>query len=276
MESARHELVGRTVAGFAIDAWHASGANGDIYLATHRPGQQTVALKVVAPGLRTDPRAVERFLREGELMASIDHPSVPRVWERGESHGLLYIAMTYAEGRDLMQLLEREGPLPLARTLSLVEQVARALDSLHAACLAHVDVKPTNILVGWDEHVYLIDFGRARRTSERKAFFEARDITALANVAYRCLVGVPATELEALEENRRGMRPVACARSDVPSSLDQVLAEATSRPPTNRYSTAGELARALRLAAGPEADATAGRPRKTRLRRWLSHARLAR
>jgi serine/threonine-protein kinase len=279
MESARHEFVGRTVAGYAIDAWLGSGANAEIYLATHRHRQQTVALKLVAPRWRTDPRAVERFLREGELMASIDHPSVPRVWERGESRGLLYIAMTYADGRDLMQLLEREGPLPLARTLSLVEQLACVLDTLHAARLAHVDVKPTNILVGWDEHVYLTDFGRARRTSERKAVFEALDIAALANVAYRCLVGVPATELEALEENRCGMRPVACARSDVPASLDEVLAEATARPPTSRYPTAGELARALRLAAGrPEADAAGGRPRKSRLRQRLRlpHVRLSR
>ena len=258
MALAPGELIGRNVAGYRIDAWLGSGGNADIYLATHRQQQRKVALKLLSAKLRQHPGALERFMLEGELMASLDHPNIPRVLERGEGDGRLYIAMTYAEGCDLMQLLERDGPLPLARAISIVEQLARALDALHTVSLVHVDVKLTNILAGSDGQIYLIDFGRARRLIERDASLEALDIAALANVAYRCLVGVPATELEALEENRNGIRPVSTVRPDVPPSVDDVLEEATARPATNRYPTAGELARGLRRAAAqPAAEAPA-------------------
>jgi serine/threonine-protein kinase len=249
MSDAPHERVGTTLDGYVIEAGLGSGANADIYLATHPRLQQKVAVKVPSSTSRMGAEAGERLRREGELMASIDHPGIPRVYAHGESDGVPYIAMAYAEDRDLMSCLERDGPLSLAGALSVVDQLASVLDALHAADVVHTDVKLSNILVGSGGRIYLSDFGKARHTHEHPALLRARahDIAAVAGVAYRCLVGVPTTELEALTANREGMRSIASIRGDVPASVDGVLAEVTAQPPA--YRTADELAQALRHAA---------------------------
>jgi serine/threonine-protein kinase len=274
MSGVPHELVGTTLDGYSIEAGLGSGANADIYLATHPHLQRKVAVKVSSSDSRMGVDAGERLRREGALLASFDHPGIPHVYGHGESDGVVYIAMAYAESRDLLSCLERDGPLSLAVTLSIVDQLASAVDALHAADIVHTDVKLSNILVGSGERIYLSDLGRARHTDEHPALLGARayDIAAVAGVAYRCLLGVPATELDALIANREGMRAIASARRDVPASVDGVLAGVSAQPPA--YPTAAALARSLHHAAAtPPTFAQAGRIRFTRVRRLLGTGR---
>src|SRR5437899_1477414 len=105
--------------------------------------KRKVALKLLAPELAEDERFRERFLRESQLAASLDHPNVVPVYEAGELEGLLYIAMRYVPGTDLKALLRAEGALAADRALAFVTQVGNALDAAHERGLVHRDVKPS-------------------------------------------------------------------------------------------------------------------------------------
>ena len=115
-----------------------------VYRADDLRLNRKVALKLLAPELGEDEKFRERFLRESQLAASLEHPNVVPIYEAGELGGLLYIAMRYVAGTDLRALLRREGALEPERTLELVSQLASALDAAHDRGLVHRDVKPSN------------------------------------------------------------------------------------------------------------------------------------
>ena len=105
----------------------------------------------------------KRFVRESKVAASIDHPNVIPIYYAGEEDGVAYIAMRYVAGDDLRSLIRRERTLePRPRRTPDRRRSAAALDAAHAAGLVHRDVKPANVLLGPDEHVYLTDFGLAK------------------------------------------------------------------------------------------------------------------
>jgi serine/threonine protein kinase len=135
-----------------------------VYLATDLSLERPVALKLIAPELAEDQHFRSRFLREPRLAASLDHPNVIPIYEAGERDGRLYLAMRYVEGSDLRTLIERDGKLSPERALRVVAQVAGALDAAHRRGLVHRDVKPANVLLDEDGHVYLTDFGITKQT----------------------------------------------------------------------------------------------------------------
>src|SRR4051812_10385918 len=140
---------------------------GAVYLAEDREGRR-VALKLLSPELDQDERFRQRFLRESQLAAVLDHPNVVRTIESGEDGGVLYLAMEYIDGTDLREVLRREGRLEAERALRIVRQAGEALDAAHAAGLVHRDVKPGNVLVSGapgEEHAWVCDFGLARHVS---------------------------------------------------------------------------------------------------------------
>src|SRR5215208_3027894 len=132
---------------------------GVVYRARQLSLDRTVALKVIAPALMQDPAMRRRFLRESRAAASIDHPHVIPVYYTGEEDGIAFIAMRFVAGDDVRTLVRREGPLAPERAVRIVSQVASAPDAAHATALVHRDVKPANVLLGQDDHVYLTDFG---------------------------------------------------------------------------------------------------------------------
>src|SRR5713226_3920007 len=140
---------------------------GVVYKAYDPRLKRNVALKLVAPELSGDARFRERFLSESELAASLEHPNVVPIHDAGEVEGHLYLAMRYVEGTDLKSLLREEGALEPKRALALLTQVADALDAAHKRGLVHRDVKPSNVLLDPQEHVYLADFGLARRLGDQ-------------------------------------------------------------------------------------------------------------
>src|SRR5207302_856557 len=111
----------------------------------------------------------ERFLRESELAASLDHPHIVPIYDAGEVDGQLYIAMRHVEGRDLKRLLKDEGALAPKRALGFLDELADALDSAHTRGLVHRDVKPSNALIDSEGHLYLSDFGLTKSASDRSA-----------------------------------------------------------------------------------------------------------
>src|SRR5262245_48479823 len=147
---------------------------GVVYLAEDLRLKRRVALKLLAAGLAEDASFRDRFLRESELAASIDHPNIVPIYEAGTTEGLLFIAMRYVEGRDLKERLRR-GRLDPADAIGILAQVAIALDASHARGLVHRDVKPSNVLLDTaarpdgSDHVYLADFGLTTRVSDESA-----------------------------------------------------------------------------------------------------------
>ncbi len=272
---------------------------GEVYLATQTFPERKVALKILSPELASDPAFRERFIRESNAAASTEHPNIVPVYGAGETDGSFYIAMRYVEGTDLRSLIDREGALPPDRAVSIVLQVAEALDAAHERGLVHRDVKPGNVLLarasGGRDHAYLADFGLIRRSEVQTDLTKTgqlmgtiaycapeqikgeevdgrADVYSLGCVLYECLAGEPpfrrdlevATIYAHLQEDAP---KVSARRSEVPPGLDPVIAKAMAKRPDERYQTAGELAHAARSAAAAEPTVAThpGRHRKRRL-----------
>src|SRR4051812_40821986 len=248
---------------------------GVVYRATDRRLNRPVAIKLIADDRASDAHFRERFEREAQLTAAIDHPHVIPVYAAGEIDGQLYLATRFVDGTDLHQLLRREGPMPSARAADVVRQVGEALDAAHAAGLVHRDVKPANVLLSGG-HAYLSDFGLTRLvdaearltdTDERLGTVDfmspeqlrgqrtdARsDVYALGCLLYTALTGSPpfhrATAAATITAHLELPPPRASDHSGVPDELDDVLARALAKDPAARYPSAGDLGRAALAAA---------------------------
>ncbi len=141
------------------------GGMGVVYLAVRNADEQRVALKTIQPASTDDAAAVQRFLRETEILRQLDHPHIIACRGAGEADGLLWFAMDYVDGMDAAALLRREGPLAVGRAVRLVRQALEGLAYAHDRGFVHRDVKPSNLLVGGEEEqevVRLADFGLAR------------------------------------------------------------------------------------------------------------------
>jgi serine/threonine protein kinase len=268
--------IGTQVAGFRIESVLGRGGMSVVYVAEQIRLGRKVALKVLTTELAWDEQFRERFVRESQIAAAIEHPNIIPIYDAGEDDGLLYIAMRFVEGPDLKEVLKR-GDLGVGRTIFLVEQVASALDAAHAHSLVHRDVKPGNILLEEStDHAYLTDFGVAKQTTARGLTstghflgtveyaapeqieggpVDARtDVYALGCVLYECLTSLPpfshGTEHAVLHAHLVDPPPsVTRARPDLPHALDGVIATALAKDPADRFSTCGELVHAARSAA---------------------------
>src|SRR5262249_49518128 len=158
---------GTQFAGYLIDGVAGRGGMGIVYRATQLALNRPVALKLLSPVYAADDDFRERFKREWETAAAIDHPNVIPLYEAGEANGHLFIAMRFVDGVDLANLIAREEIAP-ARAVRLLGAVASALDAAHARGPVHRDVKPANMLVDPGDHVYLTDFGLSRGMAQSR------------------------------------------------------------------------------------------------------------
>lgn len=251
------------------------GGMGEVWRAFDNETQRVVAVKVLPPHLADDPTFEQRFRREAFAAAGLTNPHVVPIHNFGEINGRLYVDMRLIEGRDLHHIIT-EGPLPLPRAVSIVAQVASALQAAHRIGLVHRDVKPSNVLVDEEDFAYLIDFGIARaagqtsmtatgnvigtwaymapeRLSTDKSDARA-DVYALACLLHECLTGsqpFPATSLErqiAAHIAEPPPRP-STLQPTVPSSMDAVISKGMAKSPDDRFQTVTDLATAARAAA---------------------------
>jgi serine/threonine protein kinase len=269
--------LGSEFAGYRIEAVAARGGMGVVYRATQLRLTRAVALKLVTPTLARDPSFRERFRREWMIAASIDHPNVIPVYEAGEEDGALFIAMRWVEGTNLRDAIDR-GDIDAHRAARIVFQVGSALDAAHARDLIHRDVKPANILITGDDHVYLTDFGLTKHASsisgltktgqwvgtvdytapeqiEGKGVSPKTDVYSLGCVLYEALSGRPpfkrendlATLWAHVYTEPPSIREVS---PDIPARFDYVVRRAMAKDPEERFSSAGELGHAASAAAG--------------------------
>jgi serine/threonine-protein kinase len=158
--------AGPAVPGYRIMRELGQGGMGIVYEAVREADGTTVALKTVLPAARPTPAALQRFLREADILRQLEHPHIVAFHDLGEVDGLRYFAMEFVDGVDAGQLLDREGPLPIGRAVRLTCQLLEALAYAHGRGFVHRDVKPGNLLVagagGAGERLRLADFGLAR------------------------------------------------------------------------------------------------------------------
>jgi DNA-binding NarL/FixJ family response regulator len=271
--------VGATFAGHRIDAVAGRGGMATVFRATDLTLGRTVALKLIDPGLAGDQVFRARFERECRLAASLDHPHVVDVFHAGEERGLLYVTMRYVDGTDLRSLVVVERRLEPTRAVTILSQVADALDEAHRHGLIHRDVKPGNILLrrrGDIEHAYLTDFGITKErtaasdltrtgfamgTADFIAPEQARgedvderaDIYALGCVLYTALTGgVPFerdNDVDKLWAHVHESPPALLdVRPDLPARLAPVIDRALAKDAAERPAAAGELMRAAQAA----------------------------
>jgi YVTN family beta-propeller protein len=271
--------LGTRLAGYRIQALLGRGGMGVVYLAEQLGPRRRVALKLLLDPATASAAFRERFLRESELAAAIDHPNVLPVYDAGETDGVLWIAMRYVDGIDLAGLLARDGPLAPEQALAISGQVAGALDAAHTRGLVHRDVKPANVLLAMDEgavtHAYLADFGLTKRIGARGLTGSGQvlgtidyvapeqveggqidgraDQYALGCVLFECLTGeVPFrrdSELAVLWAHVHEPPPrVTERRPDLPAALDDVIGRALAKAPGDRYPSCGTLVAAAQAA----------------------------
>jgi serine/threonine protein kinase len=252
-----------------------SGGMGTVYLAYQVTRQRHVALKVLSADLAAKPSSIQRFRREAETTAYLDHPGIVRCLGIGEHHGFHYFVMEYADGLTAAEVLERRGgPLAVPDALHLILRTAEALRHAHGKGIVHRDVKPANIMITRDRQVKLADLGLAKPLDGEgtltdsstgvgtpyymplEQFRNARradprcDIYALGGVLYQFLTGrLPFhgdNLVDLVEAKRRGrFTPARRLNDAVPIQLDRVLVKMLARDPERRYPDCTEVVRDL-------------------------------
>jgi serine/threonine protein kinase len=302
-------LIGTEFAGYRVDSLLGRGGMGVVYRATDLSLDRSVALKLIAPTLADDDDFRRRFIAESKVAASLDHPNVIPIYQAGDWEGSLFLVMRFVAGDDLRTLIRGEGRLAPPRAARITAQIGAALDAAHGGGLVHRDVKPANVLVTADDHVYLTDFGLTKRLAANADETQseqilgtvdyvapeqikgqragpASDVYALGCLLFHALSGHVPYRLETTEAKlwaHMSEEPpsVSGAAPGVPIALDAVVAKAMSKRPEDRFATAGELGEAAQAAAGPtppatpavsKARATAeGMAARMRRKAWLSH-----
>jgi serine/threonine protein kinase len=283
--------IGTEFAGYRIEGLLGRGGMGVVYRAEHPRLGATIALKVMDPELAMNEVFRERFVREARAAAGIKHPNIIPIYDAGEWHGELYIAMRYVEGDELRSLIRKDGALPIQQTYVIGLQIASALDAAHRNGLIHRDVKPGNILVepGPDPDsapiAYLADLGLTKHVDSHSGVTASgellgtidyiapeqvngsrvdgrADVYSLACVLFECVTGA----LPYVRENQAAVLwahlhdEVPQASTYNPSlrpSVDVALTRGMAKSPDDRFSTARELVEALE--APMEAASTIGR-----------------
>jgi serine/threonine protein kinase len=262
--------TGQTFAGYELQELVGTGQTGAIYRALDVSLRRPVALRILAAELAADPVTRARLNRESTALASVDHPNVAPIYETGDSDGRIFIASRWVDGATLSTLVREEGPLEPKRAVRLVSQVASALQATRALGIMHRNVKPSTVLVTPTDHVYLTDFGLARRPEDSAGLtveeqllesfdyvapeyisggaVDARvDIYGLGCVLYEALtaeVPYPRSGSAAKLYAHASVEPpsVGAQRPDVPERLDAVVTRALAKDPADRPQTPGEFA----------------------------------
>jgi tRNA A-37 threonylcarbamoyl transferase component Bud32 len=257
----------------------ARGGMAEVYLAHDELLDRPVAVKVLFPELAQDDSFVERFRREAQSAARLNHPNIVSVYDFGEDQDALYIVMEYVEGQTLRDVVRAGGPMAPAEAIRIATDVAAGLAVAHAEDIVHRDVKPANVLIAADGTAKVADFGIARAVgagsdltmpgsvvgtatylspeqAQGVEVDQRSDVYSLGMVMYEMLTG---------EAPFRGDNPLAIAYKQqhevppppsainpaVPAQLDSIVGRAMSLDSNQRQRSAGEF-RAELLAIGQE------------------------
>jgi tRNA A-37 threonylcarbamoyl transferase component Bud32 len=267
-------MVGEILSGrYELEELVGTGGMSSVYRAHDRLLDRKVALKVLHEQYTQDADYVERFRHEARSVASLSHPNVVTVIDRGEHEGRQFIVFEYVEGENLKRLIERRGPAPVATALELAIQIARGLSFAHQQGLVHRDVKPQNVLLNGDGQAKVTDFGIARSldvqhgmtqtgtvlgTSDYIAPEQAQgqrvdehtDIYSLGVVLYELLtneVPYPGENFVAvaMRHINEPPPPIRDKRPDVSPRLEAAVQCAMAKRPEDRFDTMADFCREL-------------------------------
>ncbi len=273
-------MIGTTVSHYRVLEKIGSGGMGDVYLAEDTKLKRQVALKFLPKPLTRDHEARERFEREAQATAALNHPNIVTIYEIGEHEGQVFIAMEYAAGKTLKEMIsdsrtgDMTSPLPMGRIISIAIQIAEGLAAAHAKGIVHRDVKPQNILVDKENRVKILDFGLAKLKGVSQLTKEAStlgtvhymspeqtmgkevdgrsDIWSLGVVLYELITGkLPfkgeyeqAVAYAILNEEPE---PARASRPDLCPEWSHVLNCLLAKKPEDRYPNTGSLVNQLTL-----------------------------
>jgi eukaryotic-like serine/threonine-protein kinase len=248
-----------------------SGGMADVYCCEDLQLGRQVAVKLLHERFAEDEEFVERFRREASSAASLSHPNIVGVFDRGEWDGTYYIAMEYLEGRSLKALIRAEGPLPPSRAIELTMQVLSAARSAHQRGVIHRDLKPHNVIVDAEGRVKVTDFGIARagvseitetgsimgtveylspEQAQGHAVGPRSDLYSIGVVLYELLTarlpfsGESAVTIALKQISERPVPPSAYNRA-VSVELDGIVLAALAKDPEDRYADADAFLAAL-------------------------------
>jgi serine/threonine-protein kinase len=228
--------------------------------------------------LTQDPEVVERFRREAQLAARLNHPNIVNIYEIGGRSGLIWYTMELIDGPSLAQLVEREGPLPLDKVLRLLREALSALAHAHGSGLVHRDIKPENMLIDGEGKLRITDFGLALALRGQGRFGGATsqsgtpqfaspeqllgervdqrsDLYSLSAVAFFAFLGEPpftgnTPEQVLAKQTTNRFPPLADRRIDLPVELPRALERALQAEVELRYPSAVEMLQGINRAVG--------------------------
>nr|MBN1229391.1 protein kinase [Anaerolineae bacterium] len=274
------DLAGQKLGQYEIIEKLGQGGMATVYLARQTSIGRTVAIKVMPPHFMHDETFMQRFEREVQVIADLQHPRVLPVYDYGELDGRPYIVMAYMGGGTLVDLI-RQGAMPVDEVVRIVEQIAEGLDHAHRKGVIHRDFKPSNVLMDDHGNAYLADFGIAKiseatvqltgggivgtpaymapEMSQEGVTTKAIDIYALGVTIYEMLAGEfpfhGETPLSVMMAHAtRPVPDVREKRPDIPVGVSAVIMRAMAKNPDDRYNTARELVAALKAAAQEQID----------------------
>ena len=248
------------------------GGMANVYLAEDEVLGRRVAIKILNDRHAGDDQFVERFRREAKNAASLSHPNIVSIYDRGEAEGTYYIAMEYLDGRSLKELIVARGPAPIHLAVDYARQILAALRFAHRHGIVHRDIKPHNVLVDGEGRLKVTDFGIARAGASQMteagsiigtaqylspeqakgaSVDQTSDLYSVGVVLYELLTGVVPfsgdTPVEiAMKHLSTVPDPPSAKRADVPRDLDMVVMRALAKDPSERYQSAEEMDADLR------------------------------
>tara|TARA_B100001750_G_scaffold152915_2_gene122593 strand:- start:239 stop:1393 length:1155 start_codon:yes stop_codon:yes gene_type:complete len=293
--------VGREVAGqFRIVERIGSGGMGAVYKAEQPQMNRHVAIKILHSRYLSRKDLVSRFRREARAMSHLSHPNTARVFMYGQlEDGACYFVMEYLEGRNLAQLVRRDGPMDPKRAMHVMAQVCGALDEAHRAGIIHRDLKPENVFLtnqgGIDDYPKVLDFGLAKVTEKQmrpgsmiltregmvfgtpefmspeqargKTLDPRSDIYSLGVILYELLSGkLPFEARQPIEFIQLHVNepPIPLSERmkdrELPAGLEAAVMKALEKDPDDRYTTAAEFAQALEAVAEGRPSFGASKP----------------
>src|SRR4051794_32521244 len=255
-----------------------AGGMADVYCAEDQTLGRQVAIKILNDRHAGDEQFVERFRREAQNAAGLNHPNIVTIYDRGEAEGTYYIAMEFLDGRSLKELIVARGPSPIPVAIGYARQVLAALRFSHRNGIVHRDIKPHNVIVDAEGRIKVTDFGIARAgaasqmteagsiigTAQYLSPEQARgapvdqtsDLYSVGVLLYELLTGtVPFTGDTPVEIAMKHLsqvpEPPSAKRPEVPDDLDAVVLRALAKDPHDRYASAEEMdADLARIAKG--------------------------